>query len=165
MIVRRAILSATLAALALAAGIGQALAVPAVATGNVNVRSGPGTSHAIVDQLRPGQYVDVDFCQANWCFVQKPGPNGWVSANYLAPGGGAPPVYDPPPAYPPVYIPPQRYVPPPPPVYIPPPPPTHHWGSWRGHPQWDDPRPWQRRWPQSNSVCIGSPLGQLCVSD
>ncbi len=56
-------------------------------TSNVNVRSGPGTGYAVVDTVRRGQQVDVQQCQGSWCYVSKPGPDGWVSASYLSAGG------------------------------------------------------------------------------
>lgn len=66
----------------------QAQSASATATASVNVRAGPGTSFAVVDTLRPGQRVDIDRCQGSWCYVVKTGPDGWVSANYLARGQG-----------------------------------------------------------------------------
>lgn len=73
----------------LGAALGIALATPAAsaatayAGATVNVRSGPGTSHGVVDVLDEGQRVEVDYCKGLWCFVEKPGPDGWVNANYL----------------------------------------------------------------------------------
>jgi len=64
-----------------------AQAAPGTVTSNVNVRSGPGTNYAVVDTVRRGQQVDVQQCQGSWCYVSKPGPDGWVSASYLAAGG------------------------------------------------------------------------------
>lgn len=61
-----------------------AQAAEAEATAHLNVRTGPGTSYAVVDVLTPGQNVDVQRCQGSWCYVQKSGPDGWVSANYLS---------------------------------------------------------------------------------
>lgn len=61
-----------------------AMAVPATATGAVNVRTGPSTSYAIVDQLYAGENVEVTQCQSGWCYVQHSGPDGWVSGNYLS---------------------------------------------------------------------------------
>jgi len=55
----------------------------AVATSSVNVRNAP-VNGAVVDVLRPGQEVQIDRCERGWCYVIKPGPNGWVSANYLS---------------------------------------------------------------------------------
>jgi uncharacterized protein YraI len=60
-----------------------ASAAPAVATTSVNVRSGPGTSFGVVDTLSPGQSVDVLGCRTGWCYVEKSGPDGYVSSSYL----------------------------------------------------------------------------------
>ncbi len=68
----------------LALSAGAALAFPAHATGNVNVRTGPGISYNKVDALRSGENVDVKQCQSGWCYVEHSGPDGWVSANYLS---------------------------------------------------------------------------------
>lgn len=63
---------------------GSVLAVEAVAKSAVNVRTGPGTSFGIVDQLTAGEVVNVTECApSNFCFVEHNGPDGWVSANYL----------------------------------------------------------------------------------
>ena len=63
-----------------------AFAQPGVATGNVNVRTGPGTGYSKVGTLSTGEYVDVKDCQGSWCFVDRnSGTDGWVSANYLKP--------------------------------------------------------------------------------
>ncbi|ODT70067.1 MAG: hypothetical protein ABS75_14650 [Pelagibacterium sp. SCN 63-23] len=64
-----------------------AQAAPGTVTSNVNVRSGPGTSYAVVDTLRRGEQVDVQRCQGSWCYAVKPGPDGWVSASYLSANG------------------------------------------------------------------------------
>lgn len=65
-----------------------AQAAPGTVTSNVNVRSGPGTGYGVVDTLLRGQQVDVQQCQGSWCYVEKPGPDGWVSANYISRSGG-----------------------------------------------------------------------------
>lgn len=63
---------------------GSVLAVEAAAKSAVNVRTGPGTSFGIVDQLTAGEVVNVTECApSNFCFVEHNGPDGWVSANYL----------------------------------------------------------------------------------
>ncbi len=67
---------------------GAALAAPATATSGVNVRTGPGGGYAKVDTLHAGEAVDVKQCQGSWCYVEHNGPDGWVSKNYLAYGGG-----------------------------------------------------------------------------
>jgi len=62
-----------------------AFAAPAVATGAVNVRTGPGVSYAKLDTLYKGEHVEVTQCKLGWCYVEHSGPDGWVSGNYLAP--------------------------------------------------------------------------------
>jgi len=64
-----------------------AYAAPGTITTNVNVRSGPGTNYQVLDTARRGSQVDVQRCQGSWCYVVRPGPDGWVSANYLSAGG------------------------------------------------------------------------------
>ncbi len=73
-----------------------AMAVPAQATAAVNVRTGGGTSFAIVDQLYAGEAVDVVQCEGGWCYVQHDGPDGWVSGNYLTNAAPANPPSNPP---------------------------------------------------------------------
>jgi len=65
-----------------------AFAAEAQATTAVNVRLGPGTQYGIVDQLAPGERVDVLGCSGTWCQISHPGPDGWVSAKYLARSDG-----------------------------------------------------------------------------
>lgn len=81
------------ASLALTISAGSAAAVEATATNAVNVRTGPGASYAKVDTLFAGEVVEITECQSGWCFVQHPGPDGWVSGSYLAatgsPGSGS----------------------------------------------------------------------------
>ncbi|KRA50182.1 SH3 domain-containing protein [Devosia sp. Root635] len=68
-----------------------AFAQPGVATGAVNVRTGPGTSYSKVGTLSTGELVDVKDCQGSWCFVDRnAGTDGWVSANYLKPAAAQP---------------------------------------------------------------------------
>ncbi|WP_171015875.1 SH3 domain-containing protein [Devosia sp. FKR38] len=138
-----------LAALALLATAGSAFAATAYATNNVNVRSGPGTYYGVVDTLRRGERVDVQQCRGSWCYVEKRGPDGWVSANYLSRGGGyddwddgdnwgRPPHWNPGPSRPP------HWNPRPYPVY-----PTYP-----AYPS----RP-------GASVCIDGPNGYFCVGN
>jgi len=84
---KKKLIAGAVAGLALLATTAGAFAAPAIASSNVNVRSGPGTSYGVVDTLRRGTRVDVQNCRGSWCFVVKPGPDGWVSANYLDRGG------------------------------------------------------------------------------
>lgn len=80
---RKNILKAALAATVMLASAGAAFAAPATASSNVNVRSGPGGGYGVVDVLRRGDRVDVQQCRGGWCYIEKRGPDGWVSANYL----------------------------------------------------------------------------------
>lgn len=69
-------------------------AARAVVTGNVNVRSGPGTQHRIVGRLRPGDRVEITRCDraGRWCRVeQRRGRDGWVSSRYLSHRGSGGP--------------------------------------------------------------------------
>ena len=72
-----------IAPVALAAGLVAAAtaaqAAPGIAVGTTNVRSGPGTGYAIVDQLHKGEYVVVISCGVSWCKVHRVGPDGYVS--------------------------------------------------------------------------------------
>ncbi len=61
-----------------------AQAAPGTVTSNVNVRSGPGTNYGVVDTARRGQQVDIEQCEGSWCYITKPGPDGWVSSQYLS---------------------------------------------------------------------------------
>lgn len=73
-------LGLTGALFALACGVTAANAASAYASSTVNVRSGPGTGYSVIDVLRPGQRVEVDYCKGAWCVI---GSDGWVNANYL----------------------------------------------------------------------------------
>lgn len=156
MALTKKLMAAGLAAMALIATAGAALAAPAYVTGNVNVRSGPGTSFGIVDTVRRGERVDVQQCRGRWCYVQKRGPDGWVSANYLErsghPGWHDDDYYDRPPVYHPR--------PPRPPHWNPRPPRPPHWDP-------RPPRPHYPHYPQRSggSVCIDGPQGYFCVGN
>ena len=148
MALTRKLIASGLATLAVLATTAAASAAPAFATSNVNVRSGPGTGYGIVDALRRGEQVDVQYCRGSWCFVQKRGPDGWVSANYLSSGGGwDDDWYEPAP-------------PPRPPHWNPRPPRPPHW----------DPTPWPPRpyptpYPTrpGASFCFNGPNGYFCA--
>jgi uncharacterized protein YraI len=77
------IVAAAMGAAILVGTAGAAFAAPAVATGSVNVRSGPSTQYQKVDTLQRNQVVEVTGCRGGWCYAEKRGPDGWVSANYL----------------------------------------------------------------------------------
>jgi hypothetical protein len=155
MALSKKLMAGGLAALALLATTATAFAAPAYATGNVNVRSGPGTGYSRVDVLRRGEQVDVQQCRGSWCYVEKRGPDGWVSANYLSRGGGwnddddwdddwgwdRPPHWNPRPPRPP------------------------HWNPPR---PWPQPQPWPYSgYPDNNSgsVCFNGPNGYFCIGN
>ena len=94
MSLKRTALTFGIAVAALVGSSVAALAAPAVATSNVNVRSGAGTGYGVVDVLRRGESVDIDYCRGSWCFVEKSGPDGWVSASYLSRGSYDDDFYD-----------------------------------------------------------------------
>ena len=90
----------------------------AVATTNVNLRQGPGTTYTIITTIPAGAPVDVAGCSGQWCQVTYQGQNGYVIATSLGPGGaGGPPPGAAAAAYPPGYVPPPVYVAPPPYYY------------------------------------------------
>lgn len=158
MALSKKLIAGGLAALTLLATVGAATAAPAYVTSNVNVRSGPGTGYAIVDALRRGEQVDVQQCRGSWCYVEKRGPDGWVSANYLERGGR--------PGWNDDYW---QPAPPPPPVWNPRPPRPPVWGNPYPPrpPVWGNPRP-PRPYPvpdNGSSVCFNGPNGYFCVGD
>lgn len=86
MSIRRVGLTALVAAAGLLISANTVLAVEAAAKSAVNVRTGPGTSYAKVDQLTAGEVVEITECApVGWCFIQHEGPDGWVSGSYLVP--------------------------------------------------------------------------------
>jgi hypothetical protein len=94
-LLRAATASAVVCAAALVFMPAIASAAPAVATGSVNVRSGPGTSYGVIDTLRAGQTVDVLGCRSGWCYVEKSGPDGYVSSSYLRRSSGGTATFEP----------------------------------------------------------------------
>lgn len=137
MSLKRTALTLGIAVAALVGSSAAALAAPAFATSNVNVRSGPGTGYDQIDVLRRGEAVDIDYCRGSWCLVRKSGPDGWVSANYLARDGYDDDYYD---DYDDDYF----YVEPPRRIYRPYRPYRPYWGS---------------------SACIGGPNASFCISN
>ncbi len=81
----------------LLASAGVAAAAPAVVTGDLNLRSGPGTGYRVIDTMPAGATVNVRGCSGSWCRVAWGGAVGYASASYLGLGG---PVY----AAEPVYV-------------------------------------------------------------
>jgi len=116
--------TAASAGVLLALSAAGATAAPALATNNVNLRQGPGTTYTVIMTIPGGSNVDVSGCSGQWCQVTFQGQNGYAIASSFDQGGGAPPppgASGPPPpgvAGPP----PAGYAPPPPPGYAGPPP-------------------------------------------
>jgi uncharacterized protein YraI len=79
---RYALLPATALLIGLA---GPALAAPGFATGNVNLRAGPGTTYPQVTVVPQGAQVEIFGCLQgySWCDVGFGQVRGWVSSNYL----------------------------------------------------------------------------------
>jgi uncharacterized protein YraI len=75
---------------ALLLSTGAALAVPATAQTDLNVRSGPGTQYPVVGSIQAGETVDAGGCTGSWCQVRFSGGSGFASRSYLAMGGGVP---------------------------------------------------------------------------
>jgi SH3-like domain-containing protein len=148
MALHKKLLASGLATLAVIATTVAASAAPAIATGNVNVRSGPGTGYPRVDTLQRGQRVDVQYCRGSWCYVEKRGPDGWVSANYLSSGRPSwdddwdDDWYNPRPPRPPHWDP-----------YPPRPPRPPHW----------NPRPQPYPGNPGAQVCFNGPNGYFCI--
>ena len=77
------LLAASVLAAGLALSAGAALAAPGIASSTANVRSGPGLGYAVVGSLKPGEYVVVSSCGANWCKIRRVGTDGYVSRALL----------------------------------------------------------------------------------
>jgi len=76
---------------ALLLSTGAALAVPATAQTDLNVRSGPGTQYPVVGSIQGGETVDAGACTGGWCRVSFSGGSGLASRSYLAMGGAVAP--------------------------------------------------------------------------
>ncbi len=84
---RHVILPITIIMFSVISSISAPYAAPATATLALNVRSGPGIKYSVIDTLKAGQQVNSTGCENGWCYIVKPGPNGWVSEIYLRMGG------------------------------------------------------------------------------
>lgn len=57
-----------------------------VTAANLNVRSGPGMNHPVVDQVSQGNILVIHGNAPGWLYVQLPsGKFGWVSEEFTAP--------------------------------------------------------------------------------
>ncbi len=88
------------ASVLLALSAAGAAAAPALATNNVNLRQGPGTTYTVIMTIPGGSNVDVSGCSGQWCQVTFQGQNGYAIATSFDQGGGPPPpgAAGPPPA-------------------------------------------------------------------
>jgi cell wall-associated NlpC family hydrolase len=86
------LLAATSASVALTVGsAGLAMAATAAATTTVNIRSGPGTSHAVVGGLVRGQRISTTSRpRAGWVAVAFAGRRAYVASRYLDSKGALP---------------------------------------------------------------------------
>jgi uncharacterized protein YraI len=122
----RSILAASALVSALAWSTGASAQEFAQATGNVNMRTGPGTSYGIITTIPAGAPIQLLGCPG-WCQVIYAGRQGWVSSNYVGRGYAAvvpeaPYIYQPAPVV--------RY------AYRTAMPPRAYWRQ--GRPWWDD---------------------------
>ena len=64
---------------------------PATATGNLNIRSGPGPQFSVRLVINANTPVSVISCQpgTGWCRVSYRGVVGWASSDYLRAQSGA----------------------------------------------------------------------------
>ncbi len=83
--IRTALIGAATAALVAIPAIAQA--AWGVTTGSVNMRTGPGTSHARITTLPAGAQVFVGGNVGGWYQVTYNGRNGFVSSNYISTAG------------------------------------------------------------------------------
>lgn len=62
----------------------------------LNMRSGPGTSYSVVEQMSPGDAVELidDNNSGKWVKVNYRGKQGYVMKKYLKPGGEEPQTTD-----------------------------------------------------------------------
>jgi uncharacterized protein YraI len=67
-----------------------AMAAPGVATGDVNMRTGPGTGYSIITTIPAGAPIEIYSC-SRWCEVNYAGAQGYVSANYVSADGASAP--------------------------------------------------------------------------
>lgn len=81
---KNSLLSATVAAIAVALP-GSAMALPATATVDLNMRSGPGPQYGIIGTIAANDTVEVIGCLPNsfWCQVSAVPGQGWAYGRYL----------------------------------------------------------------------------------
>jgi uncharacterized protein YraI len=87
MIVRfRSFLSVLLATVSLLVSSAAAWALDANSDTWLNVRIGPGSDHAVLATLYPGERVTIVECEnSDWCLITRPSLEGWVRSDHLSP--------------------------------------------------------------------------------
>jgi hypothetical protein len=80
---KKILVPAVLAIAALVAASSAARAAEAFTTTAANVRSGPGTNYAVIGTLPAGVRVHLEYCQRNWCRIDRASLHGWTSASLL----------------------------------------------------------------------------------
>jgi uncharacterized protein YraI len=80
------IAGAAIIASSLVAGTASFAAMSAMATTDLNIRSGPGPQFDVVGVIGANEAVNVDGCVEgnSWCRVQHGGTSGWSYSDYLA---------------------------------------------------------------------------------
>lgn len=78
-------IAAAIAAFAVLATSTAALAANAVMLRDSDVYRSRSTSSTVVNFVEEDEVVTVTECRGNYCYLQIPGPNGWVRKNRLAP--------------------------------------------------------------------------------
>ncbi|WP_375703945.1 SH3 domain-containing protein [Bartonella sp. AD13SXNS] len=68
-------------------------AADAVVTRNLNLRTGPSTTHALRGLIHAGELVFVQTCKGNWCHIQYNAHTGRVSPRYLSSKDGNDPYH------------------------------------------------------------------------
>jgi uncharacterized protein YraI len=65
--------------------LSHAYAVPATATDNVKLRTGPGTGYGSAGTIPAGTQIELKGCDeaGAWCAVDYSGKSGFVSGKYL----------------------------------------------------------------------------------
>lgn len=83
---RRLLLALAVLASGLVGATGAQAAADARATGDVNLRAGPGTNYPRIFVVPRGAPVTVYGCLSNssWCDVEAFGERGWLSSRYIS---------------------------------------------------------------------------------
>jgi hypothetical protein len=81
--IKKFLIPAALAAVALIGASSAARAAEAFTTTNANVRSGPGIHYSVIGTLSAGTRVQLDYCRSGWCQIEQGRLHGWTSESLL----------------------------------------------------------------------------------